>query len=68
MTTYTIATDLSPSSRKAAAVAEVLAQRTHAGLDFFCALPVAVATEHGVDPVHVRDLLLSLAARHGGGV
>jgi nucleotide-binding universal stress UspA family protein len=68
MTTYTIATDLSPSSRKAAAVATLLARRTRARLDFFCALPDGVVDEHRIDPVHVRELLEALAARHGGGV
>jgi nucleotide-binding universal stress UspA family protein len=61
--TYLIATDLSPSSRKAARVAARLAGRTRAELDYFCALPADLVDAGRVDPSRVRELLEALAAR-----
>jgi nucleotide-binding universal stress UspA family protein len=68
MTTYTIATDLSRHSRRAAHVAAQLARRTHAVTDYFCALRRDALEDLRVDPSHVRELLQALAAREGEGV
>ena len=62
--TYLLATDLSGPSRKAAEVAARLAARTHAALDFFCAVPAAVVDEFGVDLGRARAAVAALAARH----
>lgn len=62
--TYLIATDLSPDSARAAEVAARLAARTKATLDFFCAVPAAVADEFGVDVARARDGVEALARRH----
>jgi nucleotide-binding universal stress UspA family protein len=61
--TYLIATDLSGDSRKAAALAGRLAERTGASLEFFCAVPANVVDEYGVDLDRARTSAEALARR-----
>ncbi|MCE9636600.1 MAG: universal stress protein [Planctomycetes bacterium] len=60
---YVVATDLSPPSRAALAAAVVLARRTGAVVDLFCAVPASIVDEEQLLLDRVRDGLTKLTAR-----